>query len=110
MTDQQKADYCLSLLEGMADKWSADVDLPSMVRAACSPMDLNSRAPKAVKQRFKSRMEAQIDAIVRQAFIEGAYRAITGLNDERRALERIGLSPDDLPDPEPVAWPPAAIA
>jgi hypothetical protein len=36
-------------------------------------------------------MEQQVYAIARQAFIEGAYRAITGLQDEKAEMKRLGI-------------------
>jgi len=83
-----KASHGLAILEALADAWAAEVDLTSMIKNVTSPMELNERATEHVKTEFRHRMEVQMDAIVRQAFQEGAYRAITGLQDERDAMER----------------------
>lgn len=70
-------------LEALADKWAAEVNLTTMIKNAVSPQwDL-------IGMHRTARMEVQIDAIVRQAFIEGAYRAITGLQDERAEMARL---------------------
>lgn len=94
MTDSARvsADHGMAVLDALADKWAAEVDLTSMIKNATSPMDLNAKAPDDVRQKFRLRMEAQIDAIARQSFIEGAYRAITGLQDERKEMKRRGIS------------------
>lgn len=88
-----KADHGLAILDALADAWAAEIDLTSMIKNATSPMLLTARAPKAVRERFKHRMEVQIDAIARQAFIEGVYRAIAGLQDEREAMAKLGINP-----------------
>lgn len=77
----EKAELALALLDGQADQWAEEVNLTSMIKNATSPMDLNRNAPQSVRDRFRLRMEAQIDAIARQAFIEGAMRAL--LNQEK---------------------------
>jgi hypothetical protein len=91
-TSRMQADDAMSIMEGLADKWSAEVDLPSIIKNAVSPARLSRNAPDDVRERFIGRMEAQIDAIVRQAFIEGSYRAITGLQDERKAMAKLRRS------------------
>lgn len=76
-----KAEMQLHILDGMADVWAEEVDLVSMIKAATSPMDLNKNVPPDVKEKFRLRMEAQIDAIARQSFLEGAHRAICMVQD-----------------------------
>ena len=81
MTDDAKTEVAMSVLDALADKWAEEVNLTSMIKAATSPMTLNRSAPDEVRNHFRLRMEAQIDAIVRQAFIEGSYRAVCGMQD-----------------------------
>src|SRR5258705_9264383 len=88
-----QADHGMAILDGLTDKWVEEVNLTSMIKHAVSPMGLNRNAPKSVREKFTHRMEVQIDAIVRQAFQEGAYRAITGLQDERAEMLRQGIQP-----------------
>lgn len=68
------ADVSLTVLDALADRWAAEVNLTAMIKNAVSPMRLNRNAPDDVRQKFTARMEAQIDAIVRQAFIEAIIR------------------------------------
>lgn len=91
-SERVKADHGMAILDALADKWAAEVDLTSMIKNATSPMELNRNAPDDVRQKFRLRMEAQIDAIARQSFIEGSYRAITGLQDERAEMKRRGIT------------------
>ena len=91
-----KADYALSVLDAMADKWAEEVDLTSMIKNAVSPMRLNTNAPADVREDFTHRMEVQIDAIARRAFVEGAYTAVTGLQDERKRMKKIGVRRRDI--------------
>jgi hypothetical protein len=88
-----KTDHGLAILDALADTWAAEVNLTAMIKNAVSPMRLNRGAPDDVRERFTARMEAQIDAIARQAFQEGAYRAITGLQDEREAMAKLDQRP-----------------
>jgi hypothetical protein len=86
------ADHAMAILDGLTDKWAEEVNLTAMIKNAVSPMNLNSNAPADVRERFKERMEQQVYAIARQAFIEGAYRAITGLQDEKAEMKRLGIN------------------
>jgi hypothetical protein len=74
--------------DALADAWAIEVDLPTLIKACVSPMGLSRSAPDTVRQRFRDRMEAQIDAIVRQAFIE-AYMAAA---DSRKEYDEIQMS------------------
>lgn len=84
---QAKADHGLAILDALADVWAAEVNLTSMIKNAVSPARLNQNAPDDVREDFIHRMEVQIDAIARQAFVEGAYRTVTGLQDEKKAMK-----------------------
>ena len=64
----------LSILEAKADEWAEEVGLLFMIKNVTSPVLLTRKAPDAVRERFKQRMESQMDALLRQAFIEGMYR------------------------------------
>lgn len=75
LTAEEKAERAMSGLEGMADKWAADVGLNDMIDNIASPMNLSPEASINTRQDFAKRMREQIDAIVRQAWIEGAYAA-----------------------------------
>lgn len=86
MDAQAKADLGIDILDGLADVWVEEVNLTSMIKNVTSPMGLNRSAPDDVRQKFRDRMEAQIDAIVRQAFVEGALRGVDLVNDDLRSL------------------------
>lgn len=88
-----QADQSLAIFDALADKWAAEIDLTAAIKNAVSPMRLNRNAPDDVRASFTHRMEVQIDAIARQAFIEGAYRAITGAQDERAEMLKQGITP-----------------
>lgn len=70
-----QAERAMDALEGLSDAWAAEVNLTAMIDNIVSPMGLNKSAPPEVRAEFTARMKTQIDAIVRQAYIEGAYRA-----------------------------------
>lgn len=69
------SERAMDRLDAMADAWAVEIDLPALIKAATSPMDLKPSAPPQVRDRFRGRMEAQIDAIIRQAFIEAYMQA-----------------------------------
>lgn len=60
--------------EAMADIWAAEVRLVDMVKNVAHVSRLSPKAPADVRENFIARQEAQIDAIARQCFLEGAYR------------------------------------
>lgn len=78
-------DRSLTGLEALSDQWAVEVKLPDMVRAVVSPMRLNKNVPDDIRESFIHRMERQIDALIKQAWIEGAYRGCTGAFDAVRA-------------------------
>ncbi len=82
MDAQQKAEIGIDVLDGLADKWAIDVDLTSMIKNATSPMNLSRSAPDHVREKFRARMEAQINAVVLQAFVEGALRGVALVNED----------------------------
>lgn len=87
--EQQAAvDRVMDQLDALADAWAAEIELPKLIKAVTCPMDLRPSAPADVKQRFRNRMEAQIDAIVRQAYVE-AYMAA---GDARKEYDEIQMS------------------
>lgn len=76
--DSAEADMSLAVIEGHADAWAERVNLNAMIENTTSPMRLTRTAPDHVREAFAKRMREQIDAIVRQAFIEGAVNALDG--------------------------------
>src|SRR5438128_1525490 len=86
------ADHALAILDALADKWVEEIRLVDSIKHISHvTRDLRQDAPKEVREHFIGRQEAQIYAIARQAFIEGAYRAITGLQDEKAEMKRLGI-------------------
>lgn len=86
---QNTVDRSLSALEAMADQWSAEVNLPEMIKNALSVARLNRNAPDDVREQFIGRAEAQVHAIVCQAFVEASYRAYCAGADSRAPLPRV---------------------
>lgn len=89
---QAGADHALAILDSMADKWVEEIRLVDSIKHVSHvTRELRQDAPAEVREHFIGRQEAQIYAIARQAFIEGAYRAITGLQDEKAEMKRLGI-------------------
>ncbi len=81
MADNQTAadaDMSLAAIEGHADAWAERINLNAMIENIASPMQLNRGAPDDVRDAFAKRMKEQMDALIRQAFIEGAVNAMDG--------------------------------
>ena len=72
------ADMSLAAIEAKADVWAEGINLNGMLENVISPMRLNRDAPDDVRESFIKRMREQMDAIVRQAFIEGVVNAMNG--------------------------------
>lgn len=87
-TVKAKADYGMDVLEAHAGQWAVEIDLTSMIKNIVSPMRLSRRAPNDVREKLTHRMEVQIDAIIRQAYVEGAFRTICKMQDERREMRK----------------------
>ena len=81
MSELAAVDMCLAGIEGHADAWAERINLNSMIENVASPMRLNRSAPAAVREAFSKRMKEQIDALIRQAYIEGAVDALSGFAD-----------------------------
>lgn len=79
----------MSGLEGLADAWAAEVDLNAMLDNVVSPMQLDPNAPQSVRDDFTKRMKERADAIVRQAFMEGTYRARIAEDTREGVLEEV---------------------
>lgn len=76
-------DRAMTGLEALADQWAVEVDLPKMIDNLA--LRLNRNAPDDIREAFIARQAKQIDAIVKQAYIEGAYRAAMGAFDAVRS-------------------------
>src|SRR3954453_163175 len=62
-------------LEAQADIWAAEVSLVVMIKNIGDiSRKLTDRMPKEIREGFINRQEAQVDAIARQAYLEGFYR------------------------------------
>lgn len=71
-----EADMALAFFDGHADVWAANANITGMIKNVMHVARLSKRAPDDVREKFIDRAEAQFDAIVRQAFVEGAMHAL----------------------------------
>lgn len=83
------ADGCLDFIEARADQWADEINLVEMVKALAHVGRLNPRAPTEIREKFIARQEAMIDALIRQAFIEGFMAG----DENRKNVERIKATP-----------------
>lgn len=62
-------------LEAQADIWADEIDLVLIIKnIGAVSRGLNDRMPPDVREGFINRQEAHIDALVRQAYLEGFDR------------------------------------
>lgn len=90
-TPEQKAacERAMDGLEAQADIWAAEVRLVDQVKAMGDvSRGLPDRMPANVRNGFIDRQEAQIDAIARQAYLEGFYRG----GESRKAYDETRLT------------------
>ena len=76
-TPEQKAacERAMSGLEAQADIWADEIDLVLIIKnIGAASRGLNDRMPKDIREGFINRQEANIDALVRQAYLEGFGR------------------------------------
>lgn len=88
-------------LEAQADIWADEIDLVLIIKnIGAANRGLNDRMPKEIREGFINRQEANIDALVRQAYLEGFDRGgqsrkeydaanVKEANDERDELEQL---------------------
>jgi len=72
--EKEKVARAIMALEGFADAWAAEINLPILIENISSPARLAPHAPDDVRTRFIGRMKDQMSALVLQAFAEGMYR------------------------------------
>lgn len=102
-TPEQEA-ACLRALDGMdaqADQWAEKVNLVQMVKNVACVSRLNPKVPKHIREKMANRQEAQIDALIRMAFVEGFYWGGDSRKqyDEHRAMLQAAQGGDPLPAP-----------
>lgn len=75
-------------LEAQADIWADEIDLVVIIKnIGAASRGLNDRMPKDIREGFISRQEANIDALVRQAYLEGFDRG----GESRKAYDAAQL-------------------
>lgn len=75
---QAKADRALDWIDAEADKWAVEVKLPEIIKNLSAVTTLTPRAPEKVREDFRNRLEQNIDALVRQTFLEAWLRCYDG--------------------------------
>lgn len=71
-------------LEAQADIWADEIDLVVIIKnIGDASRKLTDRMPKDIREGFIHRQEANIDALVRQAYLEGFMRG----GDSRKAYD-----------------------
>lgn len=73
-------DMAIAGIEAIADQWAEAINLNQMVEYISAVSRLKSSTPKDVRDKFIQRQRQSIDALVRQAFMEGFVCAHDGLD------------------------------
>lgn len=77
VTPEQKAagERAMDGLETQADIWADEINLVLIIKnIGAASRGLTDRMPPDVREGFINRQEANIDALARQAYLEGFYR------------------------------------
>lgn len=85
-TPEQKAacDRAMDGLEAQADIWADNIDLVLIIKnIGDASRKLTDRMPQDIREGFINRQEANIDALVRQAYLEGFMNG----GDSRKAYD-----------------------
>lgn len=87
----EAADKALTALEAMADHWADhEISLAGMIENVVSVSRLRHDGPPEEREALVVRQAENIDALIRMAFVEGAYRGFWACDDEQRsALEEL---------------------
>lgn len=83
MDDQQRADMALDQIEAESDAWAIEVHLMPTIKRIAHVSRLAQTVPRATREKMISRQEALMDAMMRQAFIEGALRTLDLMNKHK---------------------------
>lgn len=74
----------MDALEAQADIWADEIDLVLIIKTiGQASRSLTDRMPPKIREGFINRQEANIDALVRQAYLEGFMRG----GDSRKAYD-----------------------
>lgn len=75
-TPEQEAalERAMAGMDAQADIWAEEVNLVGMIKNVAQVARIKPHVPDDVREGFIGRMEAQIDAIARQSFLEGWIR------------------------------------
>lgn len=80
MTEQERVDTVIDQLEAESDLWAEGVNLMASIKRISHISRLAHTVPLKSREQMIARQEALLDALMRQAFIEGAFRAIDYIN------------------------------
>lgn len=77
--DERKAGEAIDALEAESDQWAEQVNLLASIKHIAHISRLAQTVPVAAREKMIARQEAMLDALMRQAFIEGAMRAVDAI-------------------------------
>lgn len=87
MTPQQRADIALDQMEAESDAWAEGVNLNASIDHIAHISRLAQTVPLAAREKMIHRQKVLLDALMRQAFIEGAFRAVDFINNNSKEGE-----------------------
>lgn len=82
--DERKAGEAIDALEAESDQWAERVNLLASIKHVAHISRLAQTVPIAAREKMISRQEAMLDALMRQAFIEGAMRAVDVIRESEQ--------------------------
>ena len=92
----ERHEEVIAQLESESDVWAENVNLLASIKHIAHISRLAQTVPLAAREKMIGRQEAMLDALMRQAFIEGAFRAVDVINESKKLdtknADHIGLS------------------
>ena len=79
-SDKSEQNAAMDLMQAIADQWAEAINLNQMVQYLSAASRLLPSVPDHAREGFIKRQRQSIDALVRQAFMEGFVCARDGLD------------------------------
>ena len=83
MEDKRMAEAALDQMEAESDKWAIDVNLMASIDHIAHVSRLSQTVPIDQREGMIGRQKSLLDALMRQAFIEGGFRALDIISEAK---------------------------
>lgn len=81
--DERRASEAIDALEAQSDQWAEQVNLRASIEHISHISRIANHVPMAAREKMIGRQKSLLDALMRQAFIEGALRAVDMIQESK---------------------------